>query len=200
MCCTFGIPPETSVRSKQRNSQVRHFLSASARSPRQPPRSVWCGVQCPLLPCLKSSWRLRRLLVHHVMHQVALQLFFFWMQSHSSLQPNRLGLTGAGGCALVLSPSAGGVLEKQWNNSVAVSFGCSGFGSRSTGKGLMCDCHRVFCALIIARRWSGRCHRVFCRPNQEKQAADLLAEKGNLQLDSGSSEVPIRNYSCSLWL
>jgi hypothetical protein len=62
---------------------------------------------------------------------------FFWMQSHSSLQPNRLGLTGARGCALLLSPSAGGVLEKQWNNSVAVSFGCSGFGSRSTGKGLM---------------------------------------------------------------
>jgi hypothetical protein len=66
-------------------------------------------------------------------------LFFFLNAiSHSSLQPNRLGLTGAGarGCALVLSSSAG-VLEKQWNNSVAVSFGCSGFGSRSTGKGLM---------------------------------------------------------------
>lgn len=40
---------------------------------------VWCPVSTTLLPCLKSSWRLRRLLVqqHHVMHQVALQLFFF---------------------------------------------------------------------------------------------------------------------------
>lgn len=40
-------------------------------------------------------------------------------------------------CLCLLLSSSAAVLEKQWNNSVAVSFGCSGFGSRSTGKGLM---------------------------------------------------------------